>query len=240
MYNVIPNKNLKIKKCKMKCDIKLGDNIPRPLPDESFAMVINGSAGSGKSNLISNLLGSKSMYRKVFHHVIICSPSLNTLQNNIFKDLDETKKHAKFDETFLEYVMDFTDFQSNKDDPETTLVILDDVANQLKGNMDLQRRLGHLVMNRRHRYLSIIITSQQFRLIPLPVRTNITHAILFRPSNRQEQEALMEILPVPKTQVSNMIDFVYDEKYNFLYVDFSLKHSNKYEFYKNFDYIQLI
>ena len=169
--------------------------------------------------------------------IIVCSPSLDSLSNNIYADLDANKKHTSFDEEFMNFVDNHLDKAISEDEPERTLILLDDVASELKSSMNLQRRLSRLIMNRRHKYCSLIITTQYFRLVPLPIRSNISHLIMFRPTNNKELEALMELIPISKTDFKDLIDFIFDKKYRFLFLDLSLKKSNTYRYFKNFDRI---
>ena len=87
-----------ISKVKMNVDNLLADDIPSPLPSKTFNMVINGPSGSGKTNILINILhrraknGKRQSLRKVFDSIVIVSPSLKSLANNIFKDLEEKKK----------------------------------------------------------------------------------------------------------------------------------------------------
>ena len=40
---------------------------------------------------------------------------------------------------------------------------------------------------------------------------------MFRPTNNKELEALMELIPISKTDFKDLIDFVFDKKYRFLF-----------------------
>ena len=79
----IPNKDLQVNKVAMECDKcikdKKGRGIAEPLMKTSHFYIISGASGSGKSNLIVNLLRSnkitkdkkaKLSYRKMFDKVI--------------------------------------------------------------------------------------------------------------------------------------------------------------------------
>eukprot|EP00873_Tetraselmis_striata_P021153 jgi/Tetstr1/441417/TSEL_029663.t1 len=63
-----------------------------PLPDKSFFMTLIGSAGSGKTSLMVNMLRSPQMYFQAFKHVHLVMPphSLASLDVKIFKKRDKT------------------------------------------------------------------------------------------------------------------------------------------------------
>ena len=244
-YHTIPNTVLTIRKQEMTCDNKICDGIPKPLSCYSAAYLISGSAGSGKTNWITSILGSnrkngnRQGLKKCFDHVIICSPSLATLKNNIFRDLADDKKWDEFNEAFIEFVIEFTDHHA-AENAENTLVILDDVTSQLKKNMHLQKKLTYLLQNRRHRRLSFFVSVQRIVDVPTGVRDSITHMVLFRPRNKREIDYVAnEYLPVAREEVNALLSFIFDAKYNFLFLDMSLKNSDQYLYYKNFDQIVL-
>ena len=240
-FEVVENDKLFVHKTEMTCDNDFC-NIPDPLPKKSHTMLFVGKSGSGKTSLMVSLLASRKKnnnlqsYKKQFNHVIICSPSLSTLKNNIFKDLSPAKKFTEFDEDLLDFVDDFT--QETAELEETTLLILDDVGSQLRKKQSLEKLLVSLLQNRRHRYLSCWILVQKFRDLPTGVRNNSTHMALFRPVNSRETTAIHEeLLPIKKDKLNDFMDFVFDKKYNFLFVDMSLQAASGFKFYKNFDEI---
>ena len=127
MFEIEKNISLKVHKCKMKCDTKISDDIPDPLPSESFAMVVAGSPGSGKSSLVTSIIsapkskqGIRQSYVKLFEHIIVCSPSLDSLSNNIYADLDATKKHTSFNEDFMNFLDEHLDKATSEDEVERT------------------------------------------------------------------------------------------------------------------------
>ena len=84
----IPNEDLAVTKIQMKCDKCITDakgrSVAAPLMDTSHFYIISGASGSGKSNLIVNLLKSnkttkdkkhKKSYRNAFDNIILVSPS---------------------------------------------------------------------------------------------------------------------------------------------------------------------
>lgn len=244
MYDIIPNKRLSNPPHKMTCDNCFHNDLCDPLPNQSFTMYICGRPGSGKTSLLVSLLTNKSIkgkkcsYKKLFDHIIVCSPSIKTLGNNIFEKLPEEQKFEDFDLNLLNFIDEFTD--SLDPSKEKTLVILDDVASQLKRSMICEKLLTKLQQNRRHRGLSFIILSQQYKSLPLSCRSTITHLIMFRPINIKEFTfPAEELIPINKKKLSEFMEFIFDKKYNFLLIDMSLLKSAKYRYFKNFDQVLL-
>ena len=64
--------DLKIRAPIMLCDNDLGD-VPNPLPNKAFFMIVAGSAGSGKSSFMISLLSQTKpkIFRKVFENIFV-------------------------------------------------------------------------------------------------------------------------------------------------------------------------
>ena len=240
-----------ISKVKMNVDNLLADDIPSPLPSKTFNMVINGPSGSGKTNILINILhrkaknGKRQSLRKVFDSIVIVSPSLKSLANNIFKDLEEKKKYTKFDDAMLDGLEQILDEMKEKTEEDGdnyySLLILDDVGSQIKKDKRTEARFSSLVQNRRHvggGGLSIVSITQKHKDMPISIRSNLTHYISFEPKNNQEREAIYtEYVSLPKKHMNDFFDFFYQNKFDTMLIDMS---NPPFEFYRNFNKVQFV
>ena len=236
-------------KIQMNCDHRLDtDKLPFPNALASFVsgffLMICGSSGSGKTNLLISLLKTKNKqkvrrsFKKIFDNVIVVSPSLKTLKDPIYDGL----KH-KFttwdDETMdqVEALLDENDEIEDDDDdptPERSLLILDDCGSQLKGG-NLEKRFDHLVKNRRHRHLSIIVVSQKYKDCTTTVRSNLSHFIFFKPRNSYEASSIQEeMLNQPQKYMPDIMDKLFTRRYDHVMVDFTQFHGQGFMYYSNF------
>lgn len=248
-FKEIPNEKLqKVGKIKMNIDGVLSPDIPEPLPKKSgFNMIINGPSGSGKTNLLIQILhrkahnGQRQSLRRVFDDVVIVSPSLKSLANNIFEDLDEGKKFNKFSEEMLDAldeILDANEEEKQEDGKDRfTLLILDDVGSQLKKNgKKLEQRFSSLLQNRRHRNLSVITLTQKHRDTPLAVRNNLSHYVSFLPKNQQEKDAIYsEFVSAPKKNMNDFFNYFFQDKYDTIFIDMS---NPPFVFYRNFNKVE--
>jgi len=248
-FEEIPNQNIEpITKVKMKADGLLAPDIPKPLPNKSgFNLVINGYSGSGKTNLLIQILnrraknGVRQSLRRVFDSVVICSPTLSTLSNNIFEDLSEKKKFKQFDEEMLdgldEILEQMQDRQDEEEEQMNTLLVLDDVGTQIKRNKRAESRFSALIANRRHKNLSVITITQKHKDLPLAVRANLTHYITFLPKNQMEKEAIYsEYVSRPSKNMNQFFSFFFQKKYDNMLIDMS---DPPFVFYKNFNEVKI-
>ena len=236
----------------MNLDGILANDIPEPLPNKSgFNLVINGYSGSGKTNLLINILhrrakdGKRQSLRKVFDSVIIVSPTLKSLANNIFEDLEDKKKFTKFDDAMLDGLEQILDEMKEKEEEDGdkyfTLLILDDVGSQIKNNKRTEARFSSIVQNRRHLGsggLSIISIVQKHKNMPISIRSNLTHYITFLPKNQLEKESIFtEYVSLPKKHMNDFFNFFFQNKFDNLLIDMS---SPPFKFYRNFNKVEIV
>jgi len=151
------NNKLDLDKIKMNCDGCLSEELAEPLSSlrSGFNVLIAGYSGSGKTSLLVNLLskpkrnGIRQSFKNLFSNIVVVSPSLHTLKNNIFKDLADDKQYKEFNEEMLDNFYELLDKikaeeiaeaedQEREPEPQYTLLILDDVASSLRKNKKLE------------------------------------------------------------------------------------------------------
>ena len=242
------NDKLSLHNSKNNLDGKLGDDIPSPLPNYSgFSMLICGAAGSGKTTMLYSMMSAKKKkgvrqsYRKAFHHIYIVSPTManNSIKSDPFKTLPKDQIYRKLT---LETLNELEEkVMKHREDGEHSVIILDDVGSDLKKNGVLQK-LTQISYNRRHMFTSMFILLQKYRDCPTGMRANISHFATFKPKNRPEREAIVhELLPFKLNKSEQLLNYVFenDNKYSFLFVDMSLRETNKFKFYNNFNPLEL-
>jgi len=220
-------------------DGDLINNLHPTLINKNHIAVFVGKSKSGKSNLLVNLLskgknknGFRQSYKKVFHDVIIVSPSLKSFKKNIFDDIDEEKQFEKLDRNTLDFIDTFT--ETNSELERNTLVVLDDVGSSLRSPIN-EREIGLQTQKHRHRRCSWWCVVQKYRDLPTSLRANMSAMYLFRPISLKELDAIYEeLLPFNKKNLIEFINWVFDAKFNFLFIDMSLEKSNQPIYYKNF------
>ena len=150
---------LKYGKVPMNADHRLDtDKLRFPYALQSFQsgfnLLINGSSGSGKTTLLCQLLNAKNdkkngirrSFKKIFDNVVIVSPSLKTLKDNIFDGLKH--KYKTWDEETIEKIEELLDENDDLDDDEDP---------QIGAKKDEFRRIphpvvaGHLGFSHHHR-----------------------------------------------------------------------------------------
>jgi hypothetical protein len=197
-----------------------------------------GSGGSGKT---SHLLGQmKTVYKKKFHHIYYFCPSASFLS----VEKHPFEKHDKvFHELTIEGLDDLIDELKEMkealekgDKPEYSLVIIDDMANQLKDKL-IVIKLNALLIKARHLNCHFIFTVQSYSYFPKILRKQLTWVSIFS-GVRNKDEWLMitkELLKMPEVDAKKLYDYVFDKPYQHMDIDLF-----EDKFYKNGNILELI
>jgi GTPase SAR1 family protein len=222
--------------------------IPKDLPQPPFSLLLVGPKGSGKSNLILNLVYKskpKKLYRNFFDKVYVFSPTwkldpkmsrTKVPEEQIFEDPD----------TYREAIQEIVGIQQDKieeegkEATEHILMIFTDVAGSRNVFTQSKGVMNKLAFNLRHYKISLIIDTQSLRQINQAFRNNLSAVVLFSGiSNRLEiQKIYDEFLgEFNKHEQQQLIDYCFDKPYDFLYINFQ-----KYKlerFYHNFNQLTI-
>ena len=223
---IVGDTPISVGKFKFTCDDS-DTTIPKPLPQQGgFAMLIVGKPRSGKTNLLLNLTtkAHKNFNRK-FDRVFLFSPSIHTIEDDPFELLPEDQKFEEANLSNLNEVLSMI-----KDSGEKVLLILDDCISDIrgKGKGDIENLLHRVFFNRRHLAgkggsLSIIATSQTYNKIDPKLRKTCSHLILFENKNKKELDSIFdEAILIPKKEFFDVLRYIYDRKYRFMYIDTTL------------------
>ena len=215
--------NYKIKPPKMGCDYQLSKKpIQEPFSNKSFSMLISGKPGSGKTSFLMSILnqkGSNRIYRRVFKHILIVSPSLSSLPEGLLEGIPQDQLFENFDESISDMIN--ANNESYLEKPEknySQLLILDDVASLLKQKSNILW-LNKWFFNRRHQRLSIILTTQYIYQVPKSVRANVSDVILFQPTTSELETIRKEFIPMKKDKFIDFIKFIFRDPHDTLFIN---------------------
>ena len=240
------NKDMTVGKVAMSCDQKIMDNkgrsVCKPLMQSSFLYLISGPSGSGKSNLLVNLLTKqgkseceKNMksYRGMFDHIVMVSPSAHTIKNKLMDTIPTEQRFDSLDQEVFDKVFELS--EDGVEEDIHTLVVLDDVSSELR-KKDVENELNKLVKNRRHFNVSLIIISHKITDYGTALRNNANLIFIFRPKSKREYDMICgEFMMRPANECKQILDHIYQDKHDFMMIDQSLRDSSQFNFHRNFD-----
>jgi hypothetical protein len=187
-------KNLKPLKVRDNTD-SYATNIPM-LFDLPMRLLINGRSGSGKSNMLVNLLLNDNYpYKRLFDgdNIYLFSPEisgdrklsilkeeLDIPDENAFEALDDELLSDLYDGL----VEDYKEKISDKEKPENVLIVIDDFSSS--GAMSSKRfnKVSQIFCNGRKFLISIVVLQQSYLHTNKTIRENATGLILFNTSQR--------------------------------------------------------
>jgi len=204
-----------------------------------------GRSGSGKSNVVGNMLTKKEFMKDFFDEIYLFSPTaksddlvehLKLKDDHIIEKLDESAI------TKLNKIVDDNTEKIKKNGIEATaknskiLILCDDCISEkvfIKSNI-----LARLATAGRHALISTIISSQSYTRVPRVIRLQTQGLIVF-PSSNDEIELLAEDLcpaGMSRKDFLELIKFATSERYSFLFVNNMCKNP-KEKFRKKFSEI---
>tara|TARA_R110001599_G_scaffold259421_1_gene459951 strand:+ start:136 stop:909 length:774 start_codon:yes stop_codon:yes gene_type:complete len=245
----IDNNELQINKVAMNCDKHIKDKkgrcIASPLMGTSHFYIISGASGSGKTNLLINLLKSnkttkdkkhKMSYRNMFDNIVFVSPSANTIKDSPLETIDDSQKFTQLNDEVFEMVEELSN--DGVEDEKHTLLILDDVSSQLRLKEN-EKQLNQIIKNRRHMNLSIWIVGHKATDLSPSLRSNANMLFLFKPKSMKEKIAIQEeYMMMKKSEADAVMDAAYKTRFDFLLIDTSLRSSADFLFYRNYNLLE--
>ena len=201
------------------------DGIDPNLPNRNgFIYALIGSPGTGKSSLLLSLFRDRKYYKKKFNNIYLISPenSFTSVVNHPFKN--HTKVFHDLNEDVLENI--YEELMELKHsciedgyDMETSCLIIDDFANDLK-DKNIIKILKRILTKSRHIGCSIIFTLQAYNMFPLVLRKMLSNITLFKPKNKVELESVRkELINLNEEKTMELMDYVFNAEYNHLDVD---------------------
>lgn len=214
-------------------------NIPqRPLmeadiiPRHPSAVIFNGKSGSGKSNLMVNLMSRPEFYGKTnkkdkksgyFDVIFLFSPTANG-GDDLVKFLDIPKKRifTDFDASKLDKILDLQDSlvtDKGLDKSPKMLIIFEDIQSDSKF-MNTKSFLRCFIQGR-HMNISTFLCGQSWTLTPRKCRLQANNIFFFPSSNSEVDILLKEFCPPHTTndQFLKMIKYATSDPYHFLHVN---------------------
>tara|TARA_R110001592_G_scaffold104960_3_gene295248 strand:+ start:3297 stop:4070 length:774 start_codon:yes stop_codon:yes gene_type:complete len=222
-------------------DDKDADKYPSLLPriarNRGFNLVLLGTTGSGKTNLVNNLLLSKYMWgskkkeeKGAFEEVYFFSPSVN-LDDSCRFFREHFITFDEYSDEALEEILAKQREYKQKEMPRI-LIVLDDMVGALSKSSS--KLINRFSSRYRHYNANLIFSTQSLRggLSPI-IRVNTTDMIIFKVPNLKEIEKIDEEYGgMFRSRFLTMYLDATKEPYSFLYLRLR---TNPPQAWKNFD-----
>ena len=219
------------------------------IPPHPASVIFNGRSGSGKSNLMINLLTRPEFYGQTkpgekkthfFDDIYLFSPTagdLDDLTKHMLDYTSLTQDHVfnTFDETKLFDLLDTqaADIRKKGDigKSKKVLIILDDIQSSKK--FLASNTLKRMFIANRHYNVSVWLGGQSWTLTPRCCRLQANNVFIFPMSGSEAELLMKEFSPagMKKKDFEKVLMHATAEQYQFLHIN--MKHPAKTRFRKN-------
>jgi Poxvirus A32 protein len=235
MIKLKENNKPNITKIIFECDEELHKKLneyelSKEFLNKSNTTVFVGRQGSGKTSLLINFV--KILYKKVFNYIYVIMPhsSRKSLKNNIFdKYLPQDQIYEELNEETITDI--YSRLKENSENGYKSLVIYDDVQKALK-NHSVLLSLKNIIANQRHLKVVNLILVQNYFALEKSLRELISNIIMFKLNKTQTEKIFNENVEHAKDKFEVIRDFVFDEPYNWMFINISSQ-----KIFKGFDEI---
>ena len=143
----------------------------------------------------------------------------------------------------LQDIIDNENGLGEEDDPHRVAIFLDDAVSWLAQDKASMKIFKKLCFNGRHilshnSSLQTFIVSQKIKSIPLTIRSQANQVFFFNSTKAEKAILADEFMPLDKKESDMIMDFVFDEPYNFMFIN--LQFPIKCRLFKNFNQLQIV
>ena len=201
------------------------------LPKTNTTSIIIGRTGSGKSQLLLNLMtrseffGKSKKYPKgYFNQIHVFSPTAKS--DDIYENLElgDEFLHTKLSTSELGTIMekqkkDVTEKGSDKAD--RVCIIFDDILGNIK--FLNSHEFSETIIANRHYNFTVFILTQSYKHIPRKVRNQARYLFYFAGSENENMILAEDIAPprFTKKETVELIHFATEDKFSFIYINTS-------------------
>ena len=208
------------------------------IPDHSYRILIVGGSGSGKTNVLLNLIKNQPDIDKIYLYAK--DPYEKKYQYLINKREKVGLNHFNDPKAFMEYSNDMQDVQKNIEDynpikKRKILIVLDNMIADMISNNKLNPIVTELFIRGRKLNISIVFITQSYFKVPKDVRLNSTHFFIMKIPNKRElqQIALNHSSHIAFKDFMNIYKKCTAKLYSFLVNDTTLPSDDPLRFRKN-------
>ena len=207
------------------------------IPDHPYRILIIGGSGSGKTNLLLNLIENQPDIDKIYLYAK--DPYESKYQYLINKREGVGINHFNNPKAFIEYSNDMHDLYKNIDeynpDKENKILIaFEDMIADMIHNKKLNSIVTELFIRGKKLNISLVFITQLYFKVPKDVRLNTSHIFIANIPNKRElqQIAINHSSDISTKYFANIYRKCENEPYSFLVIDIRLASNNPLKFRK--------
>ena len=207
------------------------------IPDHPYRILIIGSSGSGKTNLLLNVTENQPDIDKIY--LFVKDPYESKYQYLVNKREGGGINHFNDPKAFIGYSNDIHVYEDiddyNPDKENKILIVFDDMIADIIHNKKLYSIVTDLFIRGRKLNISLVFITQSYFKVPKDLRNNTTHFFLAKIPNKREiqQIAINHSSDINTKDFVNIYRKYTAEPYSFLVNDTMVTSNNPLKFRKN-------
>ena len=207
-----------------------------------FRMLIIGHSGSGKTNLLLNII-QKLNHTDPIDKIYLYAKDLSEPKYEYLINKREQAGNKYFNDStaFIEYSNDMNDVFTNIDDynkqrKRKILIIFDDMIADIMNNKNFKAIVKELFIRCRKLNVSIVFITHSFFRTPKDVRFNSRHYIIMKIQNKKELQSIAQenCGDIDLKDFLNMYQKFTNDLYSSIIIDTTLPSGHSMRFRKNF------
>jgi hypothetical protein len=213
-----------------------------PLPLKPCNVGIFGKKGTGKSNLILNMIMKKeSPWYKHFDLIFLCSPTAvnDDKMAPLIEDIDD-QYYDTLNNDVLEDIIAKTEayterrIKKGKKGKPNYCIIFDDCIHLIKSKQ--ANLITKLATQNRHMNITNIYLLQKYNsYMPTLIRSNLDCIMFFHTENQAELDSFVKEVGTNEHKLRKLYDFATAEPYSFLFVN---TYTQPVRYFRRFDPIE--
>ena len=193
------------------------------IPDHPYRILIIGGSGSGKTNLLLNLIENQPDIDKIYLYAK--DPYESKYQYLINKREGAGINYFNDPKAFIDYSNDMNDVYKNidyynPDEENKTLIVSDDMIADMINDKKWNSIVTELFIRGRKLNISLVFITQSYFKVPKDVRLNTSHFFIAKIPNKRElqQIAIHHSSDINTKDFSNIYREYTVEPYSFLVI----------------------
>ena len=192
--------------------------------DWPFRMLIIGSSGSGKTNILLNLIDKFHPIDKIYLYAKDTDEDkyqylINKREKAGIKNLNDPHAFIEYSNDMNDVLEDTNNYNKNRD--KKVLTIFDDMIADIMTSENYKVIVKELFIRCRKLNISIVFITQSYFRTPKDARLNSTHYILMKIGNKKELKSIAEENSghLDFKDFLKMYNYCTNEPYSFMMVD---------------------
>ena len=192
--------------------------------DWPFRMLIIGSSGSGKTNILLNLIDKFHPIDKIYLYAKDTDEDkyqylINKREQAGIKKLNDPHAFIEYSNDMNDVLEDTNNYNKNRD--KKVLTIFDDMIADIMTSENYKVIVKELFIRCRKLNISIVFITQSYFRTPKDARLNSTHYILMKIGNKKELKSIAEENSghLDFKDFLKMYNYCTNEPYSFMMVD---------------------